>query len=345
MKAVVFNGPGDVELKDVPTPEPGPGEVLLKVGSNTVCGTDVRFIKGVKTGVKPGTVLGHEVAGTVAQVGAGVSGYEVGDIGAVLPGVTCGSCRMCRRGKEQFCVTGFGIGVTVNGGLAEYVLIPERAVSRGNLCLAAPGTDMVGLSLVEPLSCVLNGFDNYGVDVGDTAVILGGGPIGLLHLTVIKLAGARRVIVSDPSESRRRVAESVGADLTVDPKNQDLQEVVMDVTDGLGADLVVVAIGVPQLFADALGLVRIGGRVNAFAGFPKGETVAIDPNLIHYREIAVSGASDSGRRQAERALELVERGLVPTEVIVSDTYPLSQALEGIDYYSSGKGTKVAVVPD
>lgn len=345
MKALVFDGPGDVQLKDVPTPEAGPGQVLLKVGANTVCGTDVRFIKGVKIGAKAGTVLGHEVSGTVVQVGDGVTDYQVGDIGSVLPGVTCGACRMCRRGKEQFCLHNFGIGVTVDGGLAEYVLLPERAVARGNFCVAAPGTDIVGLALVEPLSCVLNGFDNYGVDVGDTVVILGGGPIGLLHLTVIKRAGAGRVIVSDPSESRRRTAESVGADLTVDPTTQNLREVVWDATGGLGADLVVVAIGIPQLFADALGLVRIGGRVNAFAGFPKGETVPIDPNLVHYREIAVTGASDSSRRQAERALELIERGLVPTDVIISDTYPLSRALEGIDYYSSGKGMKVAVVPD
>ncbi len=345
MKALVFNGPGDVELKDVPTPVAGPGEVLLKVGANAVCGTDVRFITGVKTGAKPGTVLGHEIAGEVVAVGAGVEAYQVGDLGALQPGVQCGACRMCRRGLDQFCLKTRGFGVTLDGGLAEYVLMPRRAVERGNLAVAAPGTDVVGLSLVEPLSCVLNGFDNYGVDPGDTVLVLGAGPVGLLHLTVIKLAGAACVIVSDPSESRRATAASVGADMAIDPTRENLRQVVMDLTGGLGADLVVVAIGVPQLFPDALDLVRIGGRVNAFAGFPKGATIPIDPNLIHYREIRVTGASDSRRAHVDRALALVERGLIPSGVIVSDTYPLSRALEGIDFYSSGQGMKVAVVPD
>ncbi len=346
MKAAVFRGPGNVELTDIPTPEAGPGEVLLKLGSNTVCGTDVRIMRGEKSaGVVPGTVLGHEIAGTVVQVGEGVSEYKVGDLGVVTPVVTCGTCHNCMHGLEHFCENSSIFGYGVNGGLAEYILVPKDAVSRHNLFVAKPGTELTALSLVEPLGCVLNGLDNYKVFLGDTALILGAGPIGLLHQTVIRLNGASQIIVSDPSESRRKTAKDLGADITVDPTSEDLMKIVKDATEGRGADVVVVAIGRPQLFADALRLARKGGRVNAFAGFPSGATVEVEPNLIHYGEITVTGTSNSARSHTDHALRLIEQGKIPADVIVSHRYPLSQALEAIEFSTSGEGIKVAVVPD
>lgn len=346
MKAVVFRGPGEVELTDIPTPEAGPGQVLLRTGSNTVCGTDVRIMRGEKSaGVVPGTVLGHEIAGTVVQVGAGVKGYKEGDLGVITPVVTCGVCHNCMHGLEHFCSDNEIYGYGVDGGLAEYVLVPEKAVTRHNLFVAKPGTEMTALSLVEPLSCVLNGLGNYKVFLGDTALILGAGPIGLLHQTVVRLNGASQIIVSDPSESRRATAKSLGADIVVDPTTEDLSQIVKDATGGRGADVVVIAIGRPQLFADALSLARLGGRVNAFAGFPKGASVPVDPNLVHYGEITITGTSNAKREHTRAALQLIEEGKIPADVIVSHRYPLSQALEAIEFSTTGEGIKIAVVPD
>lgn len=346
MKAVVFRGPGDVELTDIPTPEAGPGEVLLELGSNTVCGTDVRIMRGEKsTGVVPGTVLGHEIAGTVVQVGEGIDGYKVGDLGVLTPVITCGVCHNCMHGLEHFCSDNEIYGYGVDGGLAEYVLVPKSAVARHNLFVAKPGTELTALSLVEPLSCVLNGLDNYKVFLGDTALILGAGPIGLLHQTVIRLNGASQIIVSDPSQSRRDTAKSLGADIVVDPTSEDLNQIVKDATGGRGADVVVIAIGRPQLFADALKLARVGGRVNAFAGFPAGSTIEVEPNLIHYGEITVTGTSNARREHTAMALQLIEEGKIPADVIVSHRFPLSDAMAAIEFSTKGEGIKVAVVPD
>lgn len=344
MLAAVIRGPGQLDVTEVPTPEPGPGEILLKVGSNTVCGTDLRILRGEKTkGVRPGVVLGHEIAGTVAAVGAGVTAYQVGQAAVVSPSVTCGVCFYCLRDMEQFCTDTQVFGYGLDGGLAEYCLIPARAVARKHVSVAKPGTSMTALSLAEPLSCVLSALGNYKARLGDTVVILGAGPIGLLHLTACRLVGATELVVSDPSPARRATAAELGATITVDPLNEDLEAVVRDATDGHGADVAVVCIGRPELLAQAIGLVRKGGHVCAFAGFPKGVMAQVDPNLVHYGEITIVGASNSKRRQTDEAIHLLERGLIP-EAIVSHTFPLHRAAEAIEFSASGDGIKIAVVP-
>lgn len=346
MLAAVFKGPGQLEVTEVPTPEPGPGEVLLEVGSNTVCGTDLRILRGEKTtGVRPGVVLGHEIAGTVAAVGSGVTEYKQGDLAVVTPTVTCGTCYFCLRNMEHFCENFVLYGYALDGGLAEYCLVPAQAVGRKNITVAKPGTSLTALSLTEPLGCVLNGLCNYTVSLGDTALILGAGPIGLLHQTVCRLAGATQIIVSDPSESRRQTASQLGADIVVDPMNENLSEVVKGATGGRGADVVVICIGRPALFPEALSLARKGGRVCAFAGFPKDGSVAVDPNVIHYGEITVTGTSNSMRSQTADAMHLIEDGLIPADTIISHTFPLTQAVDAIEFSASGEGIKIAVVPE
>ena len=345
MLAAVLRGPKQLDITEVGTPEPGEGEILLKVGANTVCGTDLRILRGEKTaGVRPGVVLGHEIAGTIAALGKGVAGYRVGDAAVVTPAVSCGTCFYCLRDREQLCDNTDIFGYNIDGGLAEYCLIPKRAVDRKYISVAKAGTPMTALSLSEPLSCVLNGLDNYKAGLGDTVVIIGAGPIGLLHMTVCRLAGATQIIVSDLSETRRLTASCLGADITVDSRNEDLETVVKDATNGHGADVAVIAIGRPELLAQAIGLVRKGGYVCAFAGFPKGSTAAVDPNTIHYGEITLVGAANAKRRQTEEALRLIENRLIPAETIVSHTFPLQQAAEAIEFSASGEGIKIAVVP-
>lgn len=346
MLAAVLRGPHELEVTEVPTPEPQEGEILLKVGSNTVCGTDLRILRGEKTaGVRPGVVLGHEIAGTIAAVGDAVSGYNIGDSAVVSPTITCGNCYFCMRELEQFCTNTTDIfGYNLDGGLAEYCLIPANVVSRHHLIKAKSGIPAPALSISEPLSCVLNAASNYRVNVGDTVLIIGAGPIGLLHMIVCKLAGATQIIVSDPSEARRATARSLGADITTDPLNEDLKAAVHDATDGLGADKTIICIGRPELVSQAISLTKKGGTVCAFAGFPKGCESSIDPNAIHYGQISLIGASNAKRRNTEEALRLIEDGLIPTDVIVSHTFPLEKAEEAIEFSASGDGIKVAVIP-
>ena len=176
MLAAQFLRPDELSLVEVPTPEPGPGEVLLKVEAATICGTDLRIVSGAKSaGVRPGVIMGHEIAGRVHSVGAGVDESLVGKQAAVAIVVSCNHCRACLAGREHLCPNAELFGYAIDGGLAEYVLVPAKAVAQGNLITTTIEVKPTHLALAEPLSCVLNGFEQYRVRPGDTAVVLGAG--------------------------------------------------------------------------------------------------------------------------------------------------------------------------
>jgi L-iditol 2-dehydrogenase len=345
MIAAVFRGPGELEVAEVETPKIGPDEVLVKIGANTVCGTDVRILRGEKSkGIDRDTVLGHEPAGRVAEVGGNVRGYEVGQPVALYPEIVCRRCYFCKRGLENMCTNARIFGYVLDGGLGEYVRIPADAIEAGNLFAAEKDLPPEQLALAEPLGCCVNGHRRSGTKLDDTVLIMGAGPIGLFHLQLSLLAGARTVIVTDISEPRRRTAIEFGAHVAVDPASEDLAGVVAEHTDGLGVDVAVICIGVPALVNDALRLTRKGGNVNIFAGLAKEGWAQIEANLVHYNELTLTGTSNSTREEYGVALRLIESGRVATETMVTHRFPLAQAVEAIDRSASGEGIKVAVMP-
>jgi L-iditol 2-dehydrogenase len=345
MLGAVLSGPNDLKLQELPTPSPGPGEVLVKVGANTICGTDGRILRGEKTsGVRPPVVLGHEAAGHVAEVGPGVTGYEGGAPVALMPGIPCRRCWQCTHDLENVCVNKRILGYAVNGGLAEYLLVPAESVDAG--CVFVAGSDLPSeqLALAEPLGCIINGQRLTPVEVGDTVLIMGAGPIGLLHLQLSLLAGARAVIVSQRSAGRRAHAERLGATVTVDPTSEDLAAVAHEVSRGIGIDVAIICIGVPELVNEALRLVRTGGRVNVFAGLKGAGWAQVEANLIHYKQIVLTGSSDLRRSDYRTALELIESGTIDTASMVTHRFPLSAVDEALDAVTSGDAIKVAVMP-
>lgn len=346
MKAAIFAGPGKLELQDIPKPTAGPGELILRVGANTVCGTDGRILRGEKSaGIDVGVVLGHEIAGYVTEVGEGVTDFEEGDLVGVLPTLPCGRCYYCQRGQEHLCTDSKIFGYAINGGLAEYVKIPREAMERGGIYRVDTDLEPVEVALAEPLGCVVNGVKNYQPKFGDTVVVLGAGPIGLLHVQVNRYLGASKVIVSDPSDSRRELALKLGATHAVNPMETDLNEFVSEQTQGAGADVVVICIGRPELLQQAFTIARKGAHINAFAGFTKGVFAEVDPNLLHYGEFIVTGASNAGRADQAMALKLISEGAVDVKSLHTHTFPLSQVKEGIEFATSGEGVKIAIVPD
>ncbi|MBA3951715.1 MAG: alcohol dehydrogenase catalytic domain-containing protein [Rubrobacter sp.] len=345
MLAAVFHGPGELEVAEIDTPKIGPDEVLVKVGANTVCGTDVRILRGEKTrGIAHPVVLGHELAGHVAEVGENVRGYELGAPVVMAPAMACHHCFFCKRGMENLCLNKKIMGNIVDGGLAEYVRIPADAVRAGNLFVAGEDLPSEYLALAEPLACCINGQENYRVNLDDAVLIMGVGPIGLFHLRLALLAGAGTVIVSNRSEARRNFASELGAHVTVDPMSEDLWEVVAEHTDGLGVDVSVICVGKPQLVNDALRVTRKGGRVNVFAGLAGDGWAEVEANLIHYNELVITGASDSRRRDYDTALELIESGRIDAERMVTHRFPLAEAEQAIETSADGEGIKVAVMP-
>jgi L-iditol 2-dehydrogenase len=345
MIAAVFNGPNEMEVKEVETPETGPDEVLVEVGANTVCGTDIRILRGEKTtGIYPPSILGHEFAGRVAAVGERVEGYEVGTTVAMSPIIPCRRCFYCKHDMENVCANWKAMGYEIDGGLSQYVRIPADAVEAGCLFAAREDVAPEQLALAEPLSCCVNGQRRSWVNLDDAVLVMGAGPIGLFHLQLALLAGARTVIVSEPSDSRRDFAKDLGAHVTVDPMDEDLCEVVAGKTDGLGVDTVIICIGLPQVVNDAFELARKGGRINVFAGLADEGWTEVAANLIHYNELAVTGVTGARRSDYEVALRLIESGRVKVDGMVTHRFPLQDTVEALDTAAGSEGIKVAVVP-
>jgi L-iditol 2-dehydrogenase len=194
------------------------------------------------------------------------------------------------------------------------------------------------------LGCVFNGSQRSGIKINDTVVIIGVGPIGIMHLLLAKLKGAAKVIVSEPHEHRRKLSGEMGADLTVDPNHEDLTELVREQTAGLGANVVVLSVGVPELVDSALSVCRKGGTVNLFGGFPKGDKATVDANLIHYEEIWVTGTTACSRSHFEQSLHLLEQGRIDLKPLISHTFAIGEFGKAIETAKSGHGIKVVVTP-
>lgn len=319
----------------------------MKIEANTMCGTDYRLYTGAKTaGVRGGVVPGHEIAGRIEQIGEGAAeimpGLTVGQQATVSIVVSCGHCRNCVNDREHLCANLELFGYAIDGGLQEYMIVPERALRRGNLITTCADLDPKALCLAEPISCCLNGLDQFRVEAGDTVVVLGAGPIGLIHAQLALASGAKHVFVSNRGKERREVANRLGA-VGVEP--DELGERIAEATGGAGADVVVVCIGAPELAQQALELAAEGGRVNYFAGFPKGSTSQMEPNLIHYKELQVTGGSNARRRDVVRAIDLLEKGLINVDEIVTHTFPLSKVKDAYAAVNSRLGVKICVVPD
>src|SRR2546421_9022062 len=345
MLAAVFQRPGQMEVTEVETPDIGADEVLVKVGANTICGTDVRIFRGEKTkSISPPTILGHEMGGHVYQVGRQLRGYEVGAPLAMAPVIACQRCFYCQNGMENVCPHQKIVGYDVMGGLSEYVRIPADAVAAGNLFVAQKDLPSEYLALAEPLACCVNGHHRSQVRVNSSVLILGSGPIGLFHLQLSLLAGARTVIVSEPSAPRRAVASAFGAHIPVDPTVEDLPSLVSEVPGGLGVDSIIICIGVPKLVNDALNMARQRGCINIFAGMAAKGWAEVEANLIHYKELEVTGSANSRRADYQTALQLIESGRIKVGPMVTDRFPLRSACEALDKVASGEGIKIAVLP-
>ena len=236
------------------------------------------------------------------------------------------------------------VGYSFDGGMAEYLLVPAAAVEAGCLFVADADLPAEQLALAEPLGAVLNGHRQTPVGVGDDVLILGAGPIGLLHLQLARLSGAGSVIVSQPPSPRVAVAERLGATVVVDPTTEDLGEVVRERTGGRGVDLTLVCIGVPVLVNEALRLTKVGGRVNIFAGLAGKGWSEVEANLVHYNQLVVTGSSDMRRADYEAALRLIVSGQVDTASMVTHRFPLEKVDDAFQAAQAQEAVKVAVVP-
>lgn len=342
MKAAILTAPNELAVHQVADPVAGTGDLVLRIRAATICGTDIRIFRGRKTaGVRYPSIIGHEFSGEVVEAGQ-ASGFTTGQRVGVCPAIPCGQCAHCLRGHENLCPDLQAIGYQIDGAFAEYIRVPARAVAMGNAHVLPQTISHEEAALIEPLSCVLNGQNKVGLRQGDTVVILGSGPIGTLHVKLARLRGAGRVIVSEPNAARRLAALQAGADAVIDPNVGDLRAAVFAETRGIGADVVICAIGIPALAAQAIGLACLGGRISFFAGFNKGDLGSLDINAIHYNELRVVGAFGLSRRNYVDAMHMIADRRIEVASMVTHRFGLAQVADAFAVAESGAAMKVAI---
>ena len=333
MKAAVWYGDEQISLEELETPKPGEHEVRIAVKWCGVCGTDVHILRGEFPLWTPPAILGHEYSGVVAEIGSQVSTVSVGDRVTVDPsGAVCGQCGFCRAGQPHFCVQ----RKILRGAFAEYTSVPEKVVYK-----IPDEMSFKKAALIEPLSCVLHAIDLAGILPGETILVLGGGPIGLLLTNVLKYSGASLVILSEPLESRRMLAQSMGADITIDPTKGTLESVVQDVTDGLGPHIVFDAVGLPQTFTASLELVRRGGKCVMVGMSPPNSQVLIRPYTLFWKELTILG-SHMRLFNYQRTIDLLPRLQVGN--LLTNFYTLETLLETIKAVENNRVLKPLVQP-
>lgn len=340
MKAVLMRSPGGAVLADVETPAPGPGEILVEMAVCGLCGTDIEKMKGEYTASQP--VLGHEAVGTVAALGDGVAGFAVGD--RVFPHhhVPCHECRLCRSGSETMCDRYRGSNL-VPGGFAEAFVVPKWNVENGGVLRLPPGLAFETSSLVEPLGCCVRAARRSGAKAGETALVVGAGPVGVMNALLLKGAGLE-VMISDVNGSRLLLAEKLGAGMTIDASKDGAPDVAKGATGGTGVDLALVASGSAKAILQGLGAVRKGGRVCLFGIPPKGTVLDYDMSELYNAErriVTSYGATDA---DAEEALRVIVRAPRSYKALVTHTFPLEKFAEAVDAATTGAGMKVVITP-
>jgi L-iditol 2-dehydrogenase len=331
MHAMVCTAPFTLEWQDLDLPALGPRDVLLHVAQTGICPTDLRVFQGKSHSVKLPKILGHEAVAQVAAVGSEVVSVKPGQW--VVPDgiIKCGTCMACRKGRPNKCQR---VRYS-SGAFGEATIVPDI-----NVYPIREATPLRSATFTEPLACVLRGERMLRIVPGETVLVVGCGPIGLLHTQVAKRFGAR-VLVADLNRSRLDKALSLGIDVALDPE-QPLRDAVLESTDGYGADAAVIAFGSSRLVETAASALGFGGRLNIFAGVYPKDPISIDPNLIHYNELVITGSADHTPVDYAESLNLIERGLINVEALVSDVVPLRDLQHGLELVQSQQGLKVIV---
>lgn len=337
MRALVYEKPFSLKLKESPVPEINDYEILVKVAYAGVCGTDIRIYNGSKL-IPENRIIGHEFSGEIIQLGKAVVGYKIGDLVTAHPMISCNNCYACREGKRNLCVHRQTIGYELNGSFAEYVKIPALAVENGNLIKIPDSVELKHAAMAEPMSAALNGFNRTQIKSGQWLGIIGAGPIGMIHVQLAAIHGVK-IVVLEPMEEKRKLAIKLGADEAIDPQRVNSQETIRFLTDGRGLDAVLLDVGIPSVLEETYRFVKKGGRYVIFAGCPENSKVTIDPNFIHYGEIELTGSSSATPKDLSEVLELMAQGKIKAEPLITAVLPLEEWQKAFEQKQNYLGLK------
>lgn len=345
MKAAFLYDKMDLRVMDVAIPEIGDSEILLKVKSASICGTDVRMHTHGYRNVdeKNPLLLGHEVSGVIHAVGSKFADrYHAGMRVAVAPNMGCSHCDLCVSGNTHLCEDYRAFGINMPGAFAEFLVIPEAAVRQGNIVPIPDHLSFEEAALAEPLACIYNAFQRLAITLGDDVLVVGAGPIGLMHALMAQKGGAAKVIISDLNPGRLAFVDKNYDGFITVPLDK-LDETVKQLTDGRGVDVCITANPSPKSQIKSLELTAVNGRINFFGGIPSGSDLSgFDTNLIHYRQLIVSGTTRQSVSQFRKVVKLMSDGVLPVAKLVTHRYELDDIKLAIDSIKAGQGIKHAI---
>lgn len=346
MKAAVYLGKEQLEVRDVPDPNISEGEILLEIHACCVCGTDLRTFRHGDAKIQPPRVLGHEFCGTIVESRAPDSGYRIGDRVVMYIVILHGKDRYVEMGRENLTTHRTTMSYHHDGAFARYMKVPAAAVSQGSLFTVDSDISSEVMSLAEPLGCCMNAHSRLRIGLKDTVAVIGAGPIGAMHAALARLQGAQKVFILDVNEQRLQKAREFDIDAAIQVRaDQGHNEQIRDLTGGNGADVVIVAVSSGTAQNNGLEIAAKAGRVNFFAGLPKSTPEAsLNVNHIHYKELEISGSYSEKKSDFQAAYALLHSGRFPAEKIITHRLPLAEVTAAFPLMESGEALKVCIIP-
>jgi L-iditol 2-dehydrogenase len=338
---MLFLEPGKLELREIPTPQPGPDELLVRIRAGLTCGTDVKTFRRGHPVIKPPTLFGHEYAGDIVAVGSNVRGFETGMRVVAHNSAPCGTCFWCKHRQTNMCEQ----PVYNFGAFAEYIIVPGP-IARLNTYELPDHLSYAEAAIMEPLSTVVHGQSVVDIQPGETVAIIGaGGPIGLMHLQLALKRGASQVIAVDLKEPRLAVASQLGATTIINPEKNDPVAAIHDLTEGRGVDVAIESAGSPVTWLTALRSARKGGRVLWFGGLPTGTEIDLDTHIVHYGELSLYGVYHCTIQDVYHAYQLIVSGVVDARTLISGKMPLEKVEDALEEMMAGTCVKMEIQPD
>ena len=346
MKAIVYEGVGKINLREVEKPKLRKDNVIVKIKSCAICGTDYKaYMIGISS-IKPPVILGHEFVGEIVEIGEKIQGFNVGDRVTMATTIPCGHCDMCIKGYPNLCRNKMPIGTYINGAFAEYLEVPWEGIVHGNLIKVPDHLSDDNGAIAEPLGCAINSQNIASVGFPDIVAVIGAGPLGIIHAELAKSRGAAKVILIQRSKKRYELAKSFNIDYTICSELENPVDKVMELTAGKGVDVVINAAPSKDAVKLAFKIVSKTGRISLFASVPKNDPlVDIDVNFIHYNQISVFGSSDSTAKNHRDAVDLLASGKINAEKLITHKLPLSDFFKGIEAIKNREALKVVIKPN
>jgi len=345
LQAAVYYGPGKIRVEDRPEPVPTDENIIVEVHLCAICGTDLKLATIGNPRCIPPRIIGHEMVGHIVHAGSSVKDLSPGQRVTLATTVACGKCPYCRLGLGNVCPNATPISYNIDGAFAERMAVPPEALVMGNVIKVPNGVSDEQAALSEPLSCAINAQELAGVKKNDTVLVVGGGPLGALHAELARANGAKHSLIVQRSEPRLSLLRKLEDITVIDGAHGSPLPIIENLTDGIGADVVIVCAPTRQAHEESLKYVRKGGAVSWFASLAKGSSeITIDSRVLHYGEIRLVGSSDSRPEHVSKAVRLMSEKKLALEPIITHRVALENILEGLELMKNRQSLKVLVDP-